>query len=90
MPEVGRELQVIKMAQAEAIEVEKPSFQCELEKVREKIKLVESISVAFEEELRLLKASKVTRGERPAKSTSTAKKFLIVNENELEGVEGIR
>lgn len=58
MSEVGRELQVIKRAHAEAMEVQRQGFQCELEKVREKLELVELKSEAFEEELGLLKSLK--------------------------------
>lgn len=86
MTEVGRELQVLKLAHAEAMEVQKQGFQLEFEKVREKLGLVESRSETLDGELRLLKALKVT----PAKSTSTAKIVPIVNQNKIEGDEGIR
>ena len=91
MSEVGRELQIIQMAQAEAMEVQRRGFQSELEKVREKLELVESRSEALKEELELLKTLKATKGERSAtKSPSTAKKALMISENESEGEERVR
>ena len=82
MLEVGHELQAIKMAHAEAMEVQRQGFQLELEKVKEKLGLVESRSETLEEELGLLKALKVAKDERPARSTPMARKVLITNENE--------
>ncbi len=76
MSEVRSELQVIKMANSEAMEVQRQAFQLELDKVREKLKLVELTSETLTGELRVPKVMKVTQDERPAKNTSGGNKVL--------------
>ena len=68
--EMRCELQIIQMAQAEAMEIQRRGFQSELENVREKVELVESRLEALKEELELLKTLKVTQGEQSATQRS--------------------
>lgn len=60
MTEVALDLQGIKRAYAEAMEIQGQSFQLELERVKEKLELIESKSALLEQELRLLKNRKPT------------------------------
>ena len=83
MSEVGCELQVIRMANAEAMEVQKRAFQLELDKMREKLELVESRSETLGGGLRILKALKVTKDEQSPKNTSIANKVLTTNKNKI-------
>ena len=88
MFEVRREPQVIRMANAEAMDVQRQAFQFEPDKVREKLELVELRSETLTGELR--KVIKVTQDERPAKITSTGNKVLTTNDIETEGEKKFR
>ncbi len=78
------------MAYAEAMKVQRQAFQLELDKVREKLELVELRSETITGELWFLKVMKVTRDERPAKNTSAENNILTANKNKTEGEEEIR
>lgn len=60
MTEVALEVQGIKRAHEEAMRIQRQSFQFELERVKERLEMVESRSVALEEEIRSLKNRKST------------------------------
>ena len=84
MQEVGRELQVIKQRQEEAMKAQRQSFQMELERVRGKQELWESKSKMLEDEIRLLK----TPGQHTAQKKPAAKRAQMTSDNEHVDKQG--
>lgn len=78
MLEVTRELQVIKQAQEEVMETPRESFQVELERIREKLQMVETRSVELENEIKTLKAQKQMAEKRTAQTSPIAGKIPTV------------
>ena len=78
MLEVTRELQVIKQAQEVVMEAQRESFQVELERIREKLQMVETRSVGLENEIKTLKAQKQMPEKRTAQTTPIAGKVPTV------------
>lgn len=60
MTEVAQKLQGIKPAHEEAMGIQGQGFQLELERVKEKLEIVESKAVVLEKEVQLLKGRKPT------------------------------
>ena len=69
MLEVAHELQGSRQTQEVAMEAQRRSLQLELERVKEKLEMVESRSVALEEEIRSLKSQNPRYEQQPAQST---------------------
>lgn len=76
--EVTREFQVIKQAHEEVIEAQSESFQVELERIREKLQMVETRSVGLENEIKTLKAQKQMPEKRSAQTTPISGKAPTV------------
>ena len=68
MTEVAHELQGIKHAHEEAMGIQRQGFQLELEKVKEKLEMVESRAVELEKGVQLLKSRKPTLEKELAQS----------------------
>ena len=64
MQEVTHDLQSMRKAQEEAMEIQKQYFQLELEKVKEELELLESRSCALEKKIKSLKAQKIAQEQR--------------------------
>lgn len=83
-------LQGIRQAQEEAMEVQRRSFQLELEKVKGELELVEARSSALEKEIESLRAQKTAQEERPIRNSPAAKNAATTRSNEPEEIEEIR
>ena len=90
MLEVAHELQGMRQAQDEAMEVQRRSFQLELEKVKEELELVESRSSAFEKEIESLRAQKIAQEQRPTQSSPAVKNTATTRSNEPKKIEEIK
>ena len=86
MMEVALELQGIKQAHEEAIGIQRQSFQLKLERVKEKLEMVESQSVGLEEEVRSLKSPKPTHEQEPTQSAHATTRRQKTNPRKTQNI----
>lgn len=72
------------MADMEAIDVQRQTFQLKFDKVIQKLKLIKLRSETFRKTLKILKARKVTQDEQSANNTSAEKKIFTLSGNKTE------